>query len=90
MCYFQEVYICIAVQTLVIFSKLGGENFGNSLRELLSALSEIVRADILYTYSEESIGIIIDGLNLLMSQHKSHTKQFAEEGLIDSVLGKCS
>lgn len=88
MCYFQEVHICIATQTLVIFNKLGGENFGNTLRELLPILSKIVRADILYSYSEESIGIIIDSLNLLMSERKNQTIHFAEEGLLDSILSK--
>ncbi|EFO25702.1 hypothetical protein LOAG_02781 [Loa loa] len=82
----KEAYICIAIQTLVIFSKLGGEKFGNTLRELSSTLSKIVHTDILYSYAEESIGIIIDSLNLLMSEHKNQTTQFAEEGLLDTIL----
>ncbi|VDM07256.1 unnamed protein product [Wuchereria bancrofti] len=81
-----EVYICIAVQALVIFSRLEGRKFENILRELSPKLSEIVRADILYSYAEESIGIIIDSLNSLMSEHKNQTTQFAEEGLLDSIL----
>ncbi|MCP9260147.1 hypothetical protein DINM_003269 [Dirofilaria immitis] len=48
-----EVYICIAIQVLVIFNKLGGEKVGNILRELLFTLSKIVHADILYSYAEE-------------------------------------
>uniref|UniRef100_A0A0R3RU82 DRIM domain-containing protein n=1 Tax=Elaeophora elaphi TaxID=1147741 RepID=A0A0R3RU82_9BILA len=82
----KEVYICIAIQTLVIFNKLGGEKFGRTLRELLPTFSEIVCADILYLYSEESIVIIVDSLNLLMNEHKNQTAQFAEEGLLDSIL----
>ncbi|CAG9531847.1 unnamed protein product [Cercopithifilaria johnstoni] len=82
----KEVYICIAIQTLVIFIKLGGENFGNIFRELSPTLSKIFRADILYSYSEESIGIMIDSLNFLISEHKNQMMQFAEEGLLDSIL----
>ncbi|VDP18910.1 unnamed protein product [Onchocerca flexuosa] len=82
----KEVYICIAVQVLVIFNKLEGEKFGNTLRELLPVLSKIVHAEILYSYAEESIGIIIDNLNLLMREHKNQTTQFGEEGLLDSFL----
>lgn len=72
----------------MIFSKLGGENFGNTFRELSPILSKIVRADILNSYAEESIGIVIDSLNLLISEHKNQTTQFAEEGLLDSILSK--
>ncbi|KAL3993565.1 hypothetical protein ACH3XW_18080 [Acanthocheilonema viteae] len=82
----KEVFICIAIQTLVIFNKLRGENFGNTIRELLPTLSKIVLADILYSYAEESISIIIDSLNLLMSERKNQTMQFAAEGLLDSIL----
>lgn len=53
-------------------------------------LSKIVHADILYSYAEESIGIIVDNLSLLLREHKNQTTQFGEEGLLDSFLSKYS
>uniref|UniRef100_A0A915PNY0 Uncharacterized protein n=1 Tax=Setaria digitata TaxID=48799 RepID=A0A915PNY0_9BILA len=82
----KEVYICIAMQVLVIFSKLRNEIFGHTFRELLPILSKIICADILYSYAEESIGVIIDSLNLLLSEFKDQTMESAKEGLLNSIL----
>lgn len=73
---------------MVIFNKLEGENYGNCFRELLPTFSKIIRADVLYSYAEESIGIIIDNFNLLISVRKDQMMRFAEEGLLDSILSK--
>ncbi|VDN01368.1 unnamed protein product [Thelazia callipaeda] len=62
----KEIYICTAMQLLVMFSKDSGENIENTLRELSQTLSRIFDIDTSYSCAEENILIIIDNLTSLL------------------------
>lgn len=84
----QELHQCIAMQVFTVIAKIKADKFAVILRELLPTITEFICGDILYTYAENSITMVLTCLTKMLDKCCKSISQFASENLLDPLLSE--